>query len=79
MNRPKQSTVDVESNQLHLRIQSSEHRKSVLTNQFVPPNLMPLFAFTGINFRGMLHHVCDVAYDESIRGPIRTRECTSTN
>ena len=26
----------------------------MLINQFVPP------IFTGINFRGMLHHACDV-------------------
>ena len=27
----------------------------------------------------MLHHVCDVAYDENMCGPIRTRKCRSTN
>ena len=43
-------------------------------------NLCPqLFAFTGINFRGMLHHVCDVGYDENMCGPIKTRNCRSTN
>ena len=33
---------------------------SVLINQFVPPNFCLCFVFTGINFRGMLHHVFDV-------------------
>ena len=37
------------------------------------------FAFTGVNFRGMLHHVCYVAYDKNMCGPIRTRKCRSTN
>ena len=36
---------------------------SVLINQFVPPTSYLCFAFTGINFWGMLHHVCDVAYE----------------
>ena len=27
----------------------------------------------------MLHHVCDVAYDEKMSGPIKTRKCRSTN
>ena len=31
------------------------------------------FVFTGIIFRGMLHHVCDVDYDENICGLMRTR------
>ena len=34
--------------------------KSVLINQLVLPIFCLCFAFTGINFRGMLHHVCDV-------------------
>ena len=34
---------------------------SVLTNQFVPPTFSLCFSFAGINFLGMLHHVCDVA------------------
>ena len=33
---------------------------SVLINQFAPPTFCLYIAFTGINFRGMLHHVCDV-------------------
>ena len=33
---------------------------SVLNNQIVPPTFYLSFTFTGINFRGMLHHVCDV-------------------
>ena len=44
---------------------------SVLINQFGPPTFCLYFAFTGINFRGMLHHVCDVVYDENMSGPIR--------
>ena len=52
---------------------------SVLINQFVLPTFCLCFAFTGINFRGMLHHVCDVAYDENMCGPIRTRKCRSIN
>ena len=41
---------------------------SVLINQFVPPTFCLWFGFTGINFRGMSHHVCDVAYDENMSG-----------
>ena len=53
---------------------------SVLINQFVPPTFCPYFAFTAINFRGItLHHVCDVAFDENMCVPIRTRKCKSTN
>ena len=33
-------------------------------NQFMSPTFCLCFAFTGINFLGMLHHVCDVTYDE---------------
>ena len=40
--------------------------QSVLNNQFVPPIFCLCFAFSGINFRGMLHHVCDVSYDENM-------------
>ena len=43
---------------------------SVCARNFLPP-----FSFIGINFRGMLHHVCGVAYDEKRCGPIRTRKC----
>ena len=39
--------------------------KSVLINRFVPPTFCLYFAFTGINFRGKLHYVCDVAYDKT--------------
>ena len=46
---------------------------------FVTPTFCRCFAFTGINFRGMLHHVCDVAYDENMCGPIRPCKCRSTN
>ena len=52
---------------------------SVLINQFMPPTFCLCFAFTGIKFRGMLHHVCDVAYDENMCGPIRTLKCRRTN
>ena len=53
--------------------------KSVLINRFVPPTFCLYFAFTGTNFRGKLHYVCDVAYDKNMSGPIRTRKCRSTN
>ena len=33
---------------------------SMLINQFVPPTFCLSFAFTGVNFQGILHHVCDV-------------------
>ena len=55
------------------------HITSVLINQFVPQNFCLCFTFTGINFRGMLHHVCDVAYDENMCGPIRTSKWRSAN
>ena len=48
-------------------------------NQFMPPTFWLCFAFTGIKFRGMLHHVCDVAYDENMCGPIRTLKCRRTD
>ena len=32
----------------------------MLINQYVPPTFCLCFALTGINFRGMLDHVCDV-------------------
>ena len=48
-------------------------------NQFVPPPFCLCFPFTGINFRGMLHHVCDVAYDENRFGPIRSCRRKGTN
>ena len=53
--------------------------KSVLINQFVLPTFCLCFPFTGINFRVMLHHICDVAYDENRFGPIRTCKCRGTN
>ena len=52
---------------------------SMLINQFVPPTFCLCFAFTGIDFRGMSHHVCDVTYDGNMCGPIRTRKCRSTD
>ena len=45
----------------------------VLINQFVAPTFCLCLTFTDINFRGMLHHVCDVVYDKNMSGPIRTR------
>ena len=53
--------------------------QSVLINQFVPPTFCLCFSFTGINFRGMLQHVCDMAYDENRCVPIRTRKCSGAN
>ena len=53
--------------------------RSMLINQFVPPTFCPCFAFTGINFRVLLHHFCDVAYGENMCGPSRTRKCRSKN
>ena len=53
--------------------------KSVSINQFVLQTFRLCFAFTGINFRDMLHHVCDVAYDENMCGPVRARKCRKTN
>ena len=44
---------------------------SLLINQFVSPTFCLCFPFHGINFRGMLQHVCDVAYDENMCGPIK--------
>ena len=40
--------------------------------------MCPQIGFIDINFRGMLHHVCDVTYNEEMCGPIRTRKCRST-
>ena len=34
--------------------------QSVLINQFVAPTFCLGFSVTGINFWGMLHHVCDM-------------------
>ena len=42
----------------------------MLIDQFVSPNFCLCFAFTGINFRDMLHHICGVAYDENLCGPL---------
>ena len=36
--------------------------------------LFVCFSFTGINIWGMLHHVCDVAYDGNRCGSIRTHD-----
>ena len=43
----------------------SGHLMSVL---IVPLNFCLCFAFTGINIRGMLHHVCDVDQLEPANG-----------
>ena len=53
--------------------------KSVLINQFVPPTFCLYFAFTGINFQGLLHHICDVVYDENMYEPMKACKCRSTN
>ena len=34
--------------------------------------------FNKVVKQGMLHHVCDVAYDENMFEPIRTGKCRST-
>ena len=47
-------------------------------NPFVPQRFV-CFAFTGINFRGILHRASDVPKDESRCEPIRTRKCRVTN
>ena len=52
---------------------------NVLIYQFVSPTFCFCFTFTDINFRGMLHHVCDVAYDKNMCGPIKISKCSSTN
>ena len=38
---------------------------SVLINQFVTPTFCLCFPFTGINLPSMLHHVCDVSFNEN--------------
>ena len=43
-----------------------EQHESVLTDQSVAPTFCLCFGFTGIFSRGMLHHVCDEAYDENM-------------
>ena len=53
--------------------------RSMLINQFVLPTFCLCFALSSINLRGMLHHVCDVAYGENMCGPSRTRICRSAN
>ena len=59
----------------------TSHFQNVLINQFVSPTFCLCFVFAEINFRDMLHHVCDVAvpYDENLCGPIRTCKCRSIN
>ena len=47
---------------LFLKYDRKSLLQSVLIKQFVPSIFGLCFAFTDINFRGMLHHVCDVAY-----------------
>ena len=39
--------------------------ENVFINQFVLRTSCLCFSFTGIKFRGMLHHVCDAANDEN--------------
>ena len=52
---------------------------SVLINQIAFLNFCLCFCYTGINLRGMLHHVCDVAYDKNRCGSIRTCTCRDTS
>ena len=52
---------------------NNKDTRIVLINQFLSPAFCLCFALNGINFRGMLHHVCDVAYDENMCGPITTQ------
>ena len=40
---------------------------SVLNNQLVPPSFCLCFTFAAINFRGLLHHVCDVLIIDQIK------------
>ena len=64
-------------------VTSSPHHHTLRVNQFVPPTfwlinlylqLFACFAFTGIIFLGILQHVCDVAYEKNMCGPIRTHK-----
>ena len=43
------------------------------------PQLLARFVSTAINFRAILHHVCDVVYDGNMCGAIRTGKCCGTN
>ena len=73
----KATKSDVNGLEAKAKVQTTV--KGVLIKQFVPLTFCLCFAFTGINFRSMLHHVCDMAYDENMCGPIKTRECRSSN
>ena len=53
--------------------------QSVLINQFVLPTFCLCFSFTGINIRGMLHHVYGLSMTKAGYRPIRTRTCRGTN
>ena len=53
--------------------------KSVLINQFVPQTYCFCFTLTDINFGGTLHHVCDMAYDQNKREPIRAYKYRRAN
>ena len=71
---------DFNSDQFYIfAVACSHFTISVLINQFVLPTFCLCFTFTGINFQGMLHRVCDVGYIENKCVPIRTRKCRSTN
>ena len=76
------------------KLQNLLFPKRLLLNSPMPPFPSPMmiyikehpprhttrcFPFTGINFWGMLHHICDVAYDENRSGPIRTHKFRGTN
>ena len=51
----------------------------MLINEFVLPTFCHCLYFTGLNFRGMLYYVCDVAYDENRCRPIKSCKCRGTN
>ena len=51
-------------------INANKIRLRVLINLCHQP--FAYFTFTGINYQGMPHHICDVPYDENMYGPIRT-------
>ena len=52
---------------------------SVLINRFVLPIFYLCSSIPGINFRGMLHQVYDVVYEENKCGPIRASRYRGKN
>ena len=59
--------------------ENREHNSDDDDMIIVLPTFCLCFPVTGLNLRGILHHVCDVTYDENMCGPIRTRKCRITN